>query len=73
MSVQQRETGYVRSINGTFGFIESDLTGNRDLYFHMSRVRLGDTIRRGSRVSYVLQNDKLGFRAVAIEALDDAD
>jgi cold shock CspA family protein len=71
--VQQRETGYVRSLCGTFGFIEDDLTGNSDIYFHASRVRLGDTIQRGSGVSYVVQNDKLGLRAVSIEALDEAD
>jgi cold shock CspA family protein len=69
----QRETGRVRSFHGSFGFIVDDLTANGDIYFHASRVRLGDIVERGSRVSYRLQQDKRGMRAVNVEVIDDAD
>jgi cold shock CspA family protein len=71
--VQQRETGRVRSFHGSYGFIIDDHSADRDIYFHASRVRLGDTIEPGCRVSYRLQADKKGPRAVNVEVIDNAD
>jgi cold shock CspA family protein len=69
----QRETGRVRSFHGSYGFIVDDLTANDNVYFHASRVRIGDTIERGCRVSYHIQADKRGPRAINVEVIDDAD
>ena len=71
MAVQalQRVTGTIRAFHGSYGFITDDHTADRDIYFHASRVRLGDNPEVGCRVSYCIQQDKRGLRAVAVEVL----
>lgn len=72
MRESKHYTGTIRRVhgNGHYGFIECAELGERDIYFHHSRVLGQELFRPGKSVSFVLQADYRGPRAIDVEILD---
>ena len=61
--------GTVRKWVTSYGFISAEDGGN-DYFVHQSEVKGGQPLREGQRVSFEVQDDARGPKAVKVELIE---